>query len=63
MPKLSAEAQDILRLYAWPGNVRELRNICERLVVLNDSSDVDVETLNELHVFSGSAQPSPALQH
>ncbi|MCF2663621.1 sigma 54-interacting transcriptional regulator [Oscillibacter valericigenes] len=63
VPKLSAEAQDILRLYAWPGNVRELRNICERLVVLNDSSDVDVETLNELHVFSGSAQPSPALQH
>ena len=63
VPKLSAAAQDILRRYAWPGNVRELRNICERLVVLNDSSDVDVETLNELHVFSGSAQPSPALQH
>ena len=63
VPKLSAEAQDILRRYAWPGNVRELRNICERLVVLNDSSDVDVETLNELHVFSGSAQSSPALQH
>ena len=27
------------------------------------AAPVDVETLNELHVFSGSAQPSPALQH
>lgn len=23
--------------YDWPGNIRELRNICERLVVLNDT--------------------------
>lgn len=43
----------MLRRYDWPGNVRELRNICERLVVLNDSADVNAETLNELHVFGG----------
>lgn len=60
VPKLTAEAQDILRRYAWPGNVRELRNICERLVVLNDASDVTAETLNELHVFFGSALSAPA---
>ena len=59
VPQLSAEAQDILRRYAWPGNVRELRNICERLVVLNDAADVTAETLNELHVFfGGAAQPA-----
>lgn len=60
VPKLTAEAQDILRRYAWPGNVRELRNICERLVVLNDASDVTAEALNELHVFFDSALSSPA---
>ena len=61
VPQLSAEAQNILRRYAWPGNVRELRNICERLVVLNDAADVTAETLNELHVFFGdAAQPAPA---
>lgn len=53
VPKLSGEAQNMLRRYDWPGNVRELRNICERLVVLNDSADVNAETLNELHVFGG----------
>ena len=58
VPKLSAQAQDILRRYAWPGNVRELRNICERLVVLNDAADVTEETLNELHVFFGGAPVS-----
>lgn len=59
VPQLSAEAQNILRRYAWPGNVRELRNICERLVVLNDAADVTAETLNELHVFFGdAAQPA-----
>lgn len=60
VPKLTAGAQDILRRYAWPGNVRELRNICERLVVLNDASDVTPETLNELHVFFTSAVSSSA---
>ena len=59
VPQLSAEAQNILRRYAWPGNVRELRNICERLVVLNDAADVTAETLNDLHVFfSDAAQPA-----
>ena len=59
VPQLSAEAQNILRHYAWPGNVRELRNICERLVVLNDAADVTAETLNELHVlFSDAVQPA-----
>lgn len=60
VPQLSAEAKDVLRRYTWPGNVRELRNICERLVVLNDASDVDTETLNELHVFFDSAPTAPA---
>lgn len=59
-PRLTLEAQELLCSYAWPGNVRELRNICERLVVLNDASDVDVEALNELHAFMGNDPPPPA---
>lgn len=60
VPQLTAEAQDILRRYAWQGNVRELRNICERLVVLSDASDVTAETLSELNVFFDPAS-SPAV--
>lgn len=50
-PKLTAEAQWILKGYAWPGNVRELRNICERLVVLCEGKRIDASSLDELHVF------------
>jgi len=65
-PKLTPEAQELLRGYAWPGNVRELRNICERLVVLNDASDVSVKALHELDLFFDSARaplavPAPAV--
>ena len=28
--ELSAELQDILKLYSWKGNIRELQNVCER---------------------------------
>lgn len=57
-PQLTVEAQEILSHYAWPGNVRELRNICERLVVLTDASDVNAAALNELHVFFSDALTS-----
>ncbi len=64
VPQLTAGAKDVLRRYSWPGNVRELRNICERLVVLNDASDVTAQTLTELHVFftgaAAAAAPLPS---
>lgn len=61
-PKITPEAQNRLRRYAWPGNVRELRNICERLVVLGDDSEVTVKMLDELHAFfDGAAAPAPVL--
>lgn len=31
--------------YAWPGNVRELENLVERLAILNDSEEIEVEAL------------------
>ena len=41
----------MLRNYSWPGNVRELRNICERLVVLNDTDEITKEDLMQFKVF------------
>ncbi|MCI2055964.1 MAG: sigma 54-interacting transcriptional regulator [Oscillibacter sp.] len=61
-PQLTPEAQEIVCRYAWPGNVRELRNVCERLVVLNDAADIGPESLQELHVFfSDSPIAAPAV--
>ena len=31
--------------YFWPGNVRELKNLIERLVVLNESSEITPKDL------------------
>ena len=49
--KLTKEAAVMLRNYSWPGNVRELRNICERLVVLNDTDEITKEDLMQFKVF------------
>lgn len=49
--KLTKEAAQILTSYSWPGNVRELRNICERLVVLNDKNEITEEDLKQFKIF------------
>ena len=49
--KLTKEAAEILTSYSWPGNVRELRNICERLVVLNDKNEITKEDLKQFKIF------------
>jgi transcriptional regulator with PAS, ATPase and Fis domain len=44
-PRLSRRAMDALMAYHYPGNVRELMNICERLVVMSESPQIDVADL------------------
>ncbi|KOR30990.1 ATPase AAA [Achromatium sp. WMS2] len=44
-PGLSPNAVQCLQKYDWPGNVRELRNLCERLLILLQGQDVQVENL------------------
>lgn len=45
MPRLDADATDLLLRYAWPGNVRELRNVAEQTVILAREPVVTAETL------------------
>lgn len=42
---LSSQASDALLAYSYPGNVRELMNICERIVVMTETSMIDVADL------------------
>lgn len=37
---LSPEARQLLTDYDWPGNVRELGNVCERLAVLSERTEI-----------------------
>lgn len=43
--RLSRRALDALLAYHFPGNVRELMNICERLVVMAESTRIDIDDL------------------
>ena len=45
-PRLSREAEAVLRSHAWPGNVRELENVMKRVGALcGDDHAVDAEAL------------------
>jgi two-component system response regulator HydG len=45
-PRLSLDAEAVLRSYGWPGNVRELENVMKRVAALhNGETVVDAEAL------------------
>ena len=37
-PKIDSDVMRVLCRYPWYGNIRELRNLCERLIILNDGN-------------------------
>jgi len=42
---LSSGAMNVLMNYDWPGNVRELKNVVERLVIMSDEINIEIEDL------------------
>jgi len=46
--KFSEAAIREMQQYSWPGNVRELRNVVERLMLLNTSDEVGLETVHSV---------------
>ncbi len=52
----SRAAENLLLTYSWPGNVRELRNVMERAMILEKSSEIQPEALILSPV--GSTQPA-----
>lgn len=45
LKRLSKAAVETLDRYPWPGNVRELENLIERLVILTDGDEIDLDDL------------------
>lgn len=60
IPRLSKGAIKLLGEYNWPGNVRELRNICERLIVLNDMGEIDETEIRQIKIFRSLEPVAPA---
>ena len=43
VPRFDDKVLDLFCAYSWPGNVRELRNVIENMILLGDSSELQVE--------------------
>jgi sigma-54 dependent transcriptional regulator, acetoin dehydrogenase operon transcriptional activator AcoR len=43
VPRFDDKVLDLFRAYSWPGNVRELRNVIENMILLGDSSELQIE--------------------
>jgi two-component system, NtrC family, response regulator HydG len=56
----SAEALAALARGSWPGNVRELENVVERLVIVGQRAEVDLEELEANAPGLAAAAESPA---
>lgn len=56
---LTQPAQEVLTAYAWPGNVREMEHLVERLAVMAESSEIDLEDLPPQVHGKGSKPDSP----
>jgi len=54
--RFTVAAQNRLRHHDWPGNVRELRNLVQRLLVLGDGLDIDVEEVEAALATTGPGQ-------
>ncbi len=60
---LSRAARQKLLSHHWPGNVRELRNVIERALILENSREIQAESLPDFQIESRlhkSAAPRPA---
>ena len=58
VPKVTPEVLALVRRYPWYGNVRELRNFSERLIILNEGTEITPEQLRLTGLADGIAEIS-----
>lgn len=60
--RLTPRAETLLINYHWPGNVRELRGAVERLVVMGEGEEIDIDAVMEsLEIKQGIRAPDGTL--
>jgi PAS domain S-box-containing protein len=53
---LSSDAQKLFLSYSWDGNIRELRNVCEQLVVLNETGIISSQEVSSIIQIPGNKE-------
>ena len=61
LKRLSKAVVETLDRYPWPGNVRELENLIERLVILTDGEEIDLDDLPPRFRQSQATRPNSLL--
>jgi DNA-binding NtrC family response regulator len=61
-PRLSPEAEAVLRSYAWPGNVRELENVIRRVAALHRGAPL-MDALTLLPFLGGASTPGSVVMN
>ncbi|HWQ40039.1 MAG TPA: sigma-54 dependent transcriptional regulator [Burkholderiales bacterium] len=59
--RFSIAAQNRLRHYSWPGNLQELQNLVQRLLILNNREEIDVEEIDR-ELSQPTPLPEPPLK-
>lgn len=62
---LCSEASKLFLSYSWDGNIRQLRNVCEQLVVLNETGVItsqEVSSILSIDNFTKTTKTSTALK-
>lgn len=54
VPLITVAAYEVLSQYTWPGNIRELKNICERLVVLDEKGEITEDDVKKQINYNSS---------
>jgi len=60
---ISGAAVESLDQYDWPGNVRELENVIERLVILTDTDEIQLQDLPKRMQTAEQAEPGETITH
>lgn len=58
---ITPQAMSSLVSYPWPGNIRQLYNVCERIVLLSRTDEIDESTVDYVLVTEAQGQPVEAL--
>jgi DNA-binding NtrC family response regulator len=61
LKQVDPEVLGVMEDYDWPGNVRELENVIQRLVLMNDSAVVSIQSLPQQMLVASNASQEAIL--
>lgn len=55
-PRFTTDAMSLLTSLPYPGNIRELKNLVERIIIMSESSTIDIDDIKN-HLSASTSAP------